>query len=275
MEIALKLGYRVSCKPHQDKRPNKQLMYYVHFSERQEVEVQKSNGGITIEQYSGKVSCFEVPSHLLITRRNGFVSIQGNSEAGDYTFARWIVKPRLDWKKAKIQEQLIPKFRRSENLEIGFKEVVPETTEQKVAAAESGMRAGYLTVNEARKTQGLDSIPNGDVLLVPLNLIPTPIKGTMNTPNIPPDENNDAKNITKGLTPDQKRLHWEAYAKKTERQEEVFKKVFENVFNEQKDLVIAEIERTGQLPPLDDDQTARKFEPAIELVYHDAFESAV
>ena len=107
---------------------------------------------------------------------------KANAEAGDYTFARWIVKPRLDWKKAKIQEQLIPKFRRAENLEIGFKEVVPETTEQKISAAESGMRAGYLTVNEARKTQGLDTIPNGDVLLVPLNLIPTPIDKPLQLP---------------------------------------------------------------------------------------------
>ena len=85
----------------------------------------------------------------------------------------------------------------------------------------------------------------------------------------------EEKSIDKGLTPDQKRLHWEAYAKKTERQEEVFKKVFDNVFSEQKDLVIAEIERTGQLPTLIDENTAKRFEPAIELVYHDAFESAV
>lgn len=102
---------------------------------------------------------------------------KANAESADYTFARWLIKPRLDWKKAKIQEQLIPKFRRSENLEIGFKEIVPETVEQKIAQAESGMRAGYLTINEARKMQGYDSLPNGDVLLVPLNLIPTPISG--------------------------------------------------------------------------------------------------
>lgn len=102
---------------------------------------------------------------------------KANAEAGDYTFARWIVKPRLDWKKAKLQEQLLPKFRRSENLQIGFTEVVPETVEQKVAQAESGMRAGYLTINEARKMQGYDPLPNGDVLLVPLNLIPTPVSG--------------------------------------------------------------------------------------------------
>ena len=202
---------------------------------------------------------------------------KANAEAGDYTFARWIVKPRLDWKKAKIQEQLIPKFRRSENLQIGFKEVVPETAEQKRLDAESGMRAGYITVNEARRDTGKDPIPNGDVLLVPLNLIPTPISGkiTSNTQNIPPDENNDAKNITKGLTPDQKRLHWEAYAKKTERQEEMFKKVFNDVFKSQSEYMSDWYEKHGELPVLNDEDTAKRFEAAIELVYHDAFESAV
>ena len=268
MEIALKLGYRVSCKPHQDKRPNKQLMYYVHFSERQEVEVQKSNNGITIEQYNGKVSCFEVPSHLLITRRNGFVSIQGNSEAGDYTFARWIVKPRLDWKKAKIQEQLIPKFRRSDNLQIGFKEVVPETAEQKRLDAESGMRAGYITVNEARRDTGKDPIPNGDVLLVPLNLIPTPVSGKINiTSNETPK--------SKGLDADQKRLHWEAYAKKTERQEEMFKRVFNDVFKNQSEYMSDYYSKHSELPVLNDEETAKRFEAAIQLVYEDAFKSAV
>ena len=82
-------------------------------------------------------------------------------------------------------------------------------------------------------------------------------------------------NKSKGLTPDQKKLHWENYVKTTERQEEVFKKVFDNVFNEQKNQVIAEIKRTGKLPPLDDSKTAKKFQPAIELVYHSAFEGAV
>ena len=196
---------------------------------------------------------------------------KANAIAGDYTFARWIVKPRLEWKKAKIQEQLIPKFRRSENLEIGFKEVVPETTEQKITSAESGMRAGYLTINEARKMQGYDALPNGDVLLVPLNLIATPISGDLTSHPVIPSEPK-----SKGLTPDQKRLHWEAYAKKAERQEEVFKKVFDNVFNEQKNQVVSELERTGHIPgELNDDLTAKKFQPAIELVYHSAFEEAI
>ena len=286
---------------------------------------------------------------------------KANAEAGDYTFARWIVKPRLDWKKAKIQEQLIPKFRHSENLEIGFKEVVPETTEQKIQSAESGMRAGYLTINEARKMQGYDTLPNGDVLLVPLNLIPTPIERNM-TIGLVEDEDekpeqgkpdkNEELSVTSGgpkskggegsgnfghegrpgevggsgdggglsqstedrfngfveafhndpndsdislpkikekyekwllehskskfLTPDQKRIRWEAYARKTERQEMMFKRVFDSVFDEQKKLIVAQYEKLGTIPnDLINENTARKFEPAIELIYKQAFEDAI
>ena len=46
---------------------------------------------------------------------------------------------------------------------------------------------------------------------------------------------------SKGLTPDQKKLHWENYAKTTERQELVFKKVFDNVFTEQKNQVVEQL----------------------------------
>ena len=219
---------------------------------------------------------------------------KANAEAGDYTFARWIVKPRLDWKKAKIQEQLIPKFRHPDNLEIGFKEVVPETTEQKIQSAESGMRAGYLTINEARKMQGYDPLPSGDVLLVPLNLIPTPIKGEIKP--LPSPGGEEPKEIieesykggegsgnfghegkfAKGLTPDQKQIRWQAYAQKTERQETMFKRVFENVFNEQKKIILEQYAKLGTIPnDLIDENTAKKFEPAIELVYHSAFEEAV
>ncbi len=48
---------------------------------------------------------------------------------------------------------------------------------------------------------------------------------------------------SKGLTPDQKKLHWENYALKTARQEEVFKKVFDSVFTEQKKQVIEQLKK--------------------------------
>jgi len=78
------------------------------------------------------------------------------------------------------------------------------------------------------------------------------------------------------LTPDQKKTHWERYAQKTERQETMFKRVFESVFDEQKKLIIEQYEKTGTLPnDLNDNSTADKFSYAIELVYESAFTEAV
>ncbi len=80
---------------------------------------------------------------------------------------------------------------------------------------------------------------------------------------------------SKGLTPDQKRLHWEAYAKKTERQEEMFKRVFNDVFKNQSEYISDYYSKHGQLPSLIDEETAKRFEAAIQLVYEDAFKGAV
>ena len=83
------------------------------------------------------------------------------------------------------------------------------------------------------------------------------------------------RRISKRLSEEWKRLHWEAYAKKTERQEEVFKKVFSDVFKNQSDYMSDWYSKHSELPVLNDDDTAKKFEAAIQLVYEDAFEGAV
>ena len=88
-------------------------------------------------------------------------------------------------------------------------------------------------------------------------------------------EPNEEDGKSKGLTPDQKRLHWEAYAKKTERQEEMFKRVFNYVFGEQAKEISDYYEKHGQLPTLNDEETAKRFEAALRLTYEDAFQGAV
>jgi len=212
---------------------------------------------------------------------------KANAEAGDYTFARWLVKPRLDWMVAKLQEQLIPKFKNSKNLILGYEEVVKETVDQKRELAESGMRAGYLTIDEARELRGLDPIGGelGESVLLPLNLIPTksngdPVRPPEPPPEIPPEEPEeppeDPEERSKSLTDDHKQAIWNAYAQKTERQEQMFAKVFEGIFDDQKKMVIESLNQTGQLPStLNDKTVADRLKPAIELVYQAGFEDAV
>ena len=202
---------------------------------------------------------------------------KANAEAGDYQFARRIIKPRLDWKLAKLNEQFIPKFKGTQNLQLGYEEVVPETIDQKRELAESGMRAGYLTINEARKLRGLDALQNGDVLLVPLNLIPTKPE-SLNTPiQINPTNEQPIEEETpvKGFNPEQKKEIWNRYALKTQREEDVFKRKFHDVWSKQSREISDYYSTNGKLPDLNDEDTAKQFEPVIELVYHDAFEGAV
>jgi HK97 family phage portal protein len=210
---------------------------------------------------------------------------KANAEAGDYTFARWIVKPRLDRLKNKLNEQFVPLFRKSDNLEIDYDEVVPETIEQKMLLAESGIRAGYLTINEARKLRGMDPLLTGDVLLIPLNLIPMDIKEPLEAPEpvevpveTPVDETpeDDMTETPKSKLADgYKRMRWEHFSEKTARQELIFQKVFKSLFDAQSKRVVDEYRQTGNITVLDDDAAAKMFQPAIELVYHSSFEDAV
>ena len=77
-EIALKLGFNPkvkfeprSCERHLD-------MYRVYWAT---VEPQRTikKKNIALEEYDGKVWCLTVPTGLLVTRRNGFIGIHGNS----------------------------------------------------------------------------------------------------------------------------------------------------------------------------------------------------
>ena|SRR3990167_4227515 len=84
------------------------------------------------------------------------------------------------------------------------------------------------------------------------------------------------RRLARGLTPDQKRIRWEAYAQKTGRQEIMFKRVFASILDEQKKQIVERFKQTGKLPgDLMDENTARKFAPAIKLVYESAFTEAV
>jgi hypothetical protein len=110
---------------------------------------------------------------------------RANAESGEYVFARWIVTPRLKRLQGKLNEQFLPMFPNTKNLVLLPEDVVPQTIEQKQLLAESGIRAGYMTINEAREIQGLDAIPAGDVLMTSLSMVPMQIDEEYEPPEPP------------------------------------------------------------------------------------------
>lgn len=80
-EIAFKLGYNTKITSHQDKRGgNRVRSYRVLMSTGREKHFNRSAGSYAKRvPYEGMVHCFSVSTGFYVTRRNGCVSLQGNT----------------------------------------------------------------------------------------------------------------------------------------------------------------------------------------------------
>lgn len=148
-------------------------------------------GGVKWKQIQTSVKDMDFPNLRKMTRENIMFtfgipqSVMGisenvnraNAEAGEYAFARWLIHPRLVKVRDKLNQRLVPMFDTGGVVKLGFEEVVPETIDQQRENSESGIRSGYMTINEAREASPLNLAPLtsdiGNDLLVPLNLVPT------------------------------------------------------------------------------------------------------
>ncbi len=64
------------------------------------------------------------------------------------------------------------------NLELTFDDPVPEDRAQLIAENTAGVSGGWMTRNEARQRIGLESIPGGDVFLMPVMLQEVPVNSS-------------------------------------------------------------------------------------------------
>ncbi len=79
------LVYKCGCVPNMSVKDNEN--YTIEWSISNKVDFpQISSSLLSIEKYTGKVWCFTVPTGLFITRRNGKITIQGNSGQYDKDF---------------------------------------------------------------------------------------------------------------------------------------------------------------------------------------------
>jgi len=79
-EIALKLGYFTSTSRSKGSNDRCKDVYRIFWSEwKKETPFEVRKQHIFREDYEGKVYCVKVPNKWIITRRNGCITIQGNS----------------------------------------------------------------------------------------------------------------------------------------------------------------------------------------------------
>lgn len=162
---------------------------------------------------------------------------RANAEAGAYIFARWIIKPRLDRIKNKLNQKLLPQFPNSQGLFLDYDEIVQETMEQKKGIAETGIKWGMLTINEGRHLLGEDSIKGGDKRLVPMNMLEISVGESQPAPAPKPGEE-----ALKSWADEKGEAFWEMYALKAEKQETIMISALVKLWSDQ----LAEV--LGKLP---------------------------
>lgn len=97
-EAAYKCGYTPTLAIRNDGRPNRLPIYEVSWSDSgkgdfpliwkttRNSQTREAYETISLEKYKGKVWCFQVPTGLFVTRRNGKITIQHNSAQFDKDF---------------------------------------------------------------------------------------------------------------------------------------------------------------------------------------------
>jgi len=118
-------------------------------------------------------NAFGIPMSMLTTEAVNLA----NAKAGNYQHAKNAILPRCRRFEEKLNEKLLPIY--DEKLFSAFDSPVPEDKEFRLKEIESHIKSFYSNVNQERQVDGLEMVPWGDDILVPMNLMPLgqPAKG--------------------------------------------------------------------------------------------------
>lgn len=154
---------------------------------------------------------------------------RANAEASEYTFARWVLKPRLERIKAKLNEQFIPLYN-DKTLIIDYDTPVPADIDRNLSIADQGFKSGYITRNEARIKVGLEPMADGDIFMEPLS---------SQSENVMRNYNKEIKTHNH----DSREIMWKAFVDATTPLENEFTDVITNILQQQEKVIIANINK--------------------------------
>lgn len=110
---------------------------------------------------------------------------RANAEAAEFTFAKRVIRPKLERLTSTITENLAGDF--DPKLLVSFTDPVPEDKEFNLKSKEVGLNKWY-TINEIRAENGDAPIPGGDELYIPISNVPLSVVSATPEPSDPNDE---------------------------------------------------------------------------------------
>lgn len=186
------------------------------------------------------LGAYGMPLHMLGVEET---TNRATAESAEYVFARWVLRPRLQRLMHKMNEQFTPRF--GENLKLLYTDPTPENREEARLDAESGVQAGYMSINEARQLMGLEAIPAGDVLMWGALTMPAPIKQmkeiaiTVRQPLQLPEP--------KAFSDEAKERIGELFIRRADAWEKPFKRAMLDFYTEQEKAIVEALEARKQL----------------------------
>lgn len=113
-------------------------------------------------------NAFHVPLAYLTKDTN-----MANIQASAHQHMTLAIRPRLQRRDEKLNEQLIPLYDPSGRLFVASEDPVPESQETVLKQQEIDLKMGVKSINEVRAERGLPPVPWGVVPWLPLNWKPT------------------------------------------------------------------------------------------------------
>jgi HK97 family phage portal protein len=104
-----------------------------------------------------------------------------SAKTAEYIFAKRVIDPKMNRLVDFIQTFYNQKYK--DNLAVTYKSPIPQDNDEKIAYYKQavGPTMPFMTPNEVRALEGLQSFDGGDTLMVPLNLVPLEVKTNMET----------------------------------------------------------------------------------------------
>ena len=106
---------------------------------------------------------------------------RANAEAGDYSYMKDTIRPRLLRAEQKLNERLLPMF--DERLFCAFDNPIPEDKNFRLKETTEKLKVGYMSINQARQEDGQEEVKWGDIPYMPMNMVQI---GTELPPTLPP-----------------------------------------------------------------------------------------
>jgi len=174
-----------------------------------------------------------VPKPLL----GSFDDIQfSNADAAIRIFLRETIKPLLTNLATCLDRTLV-----AEGETLTFVDPTPENLDDKIKETEAGIKNYFMTINEARTRHGMDEVPEGDVIMVPFNMLALGEKSRLSV-----QESEKAIKSTKEIVhplrdAEVRKAYGKTKAKREDSQVLGFNKVVESYLSEQRNRLVDQI----------------------------------